>query len=1059
MISTKRLSSCGLLLQGILFLLLSFPAHAVQTLYHDLSFKTVDDKMWKDADAGLGDSFSHAILNEQFPVTTHGGFENTPVTNPLWLTWTAAMETCKLVFSESECINGVTSYTADHLLWQAELASCMVALTRSQCLNGYSVLRAGWVTWAGCMEVCTNLPGATEEWCEGDGLPRCGSEPDKWRDVPPAVRSEPSPATETLQTALGSEPPQFIDVLIGAQIRVSDGLLIGGFEGNYSLGKGSVNASYQATARIFLDPVISAGDLVTLSTQKASGNDNPSLSTDLSGIEATVGAFTRARAKMQFRAVQAGVELIDEEILNFDTGMLHQELAALKVGGGEGELEVRLFGEPIFETTSAGIGLNIPFPGVLPPPYDKFVGFPMADVALYLPDLRTPPHSAPDPVVMGRVNNSQLPVTRLGICTIGNCTESTRVDFAKIDADFDVTTVAAGASSGTPIPLGITAGIPGVAGVEVNVLDWDAGAFFGIAQDMSFAVNNISVRFDFSRALEVETASGVFELKSAHTINLGDDLVFRHPGGPLSVTPVYLLTDNTFHNQTNLILQPAQTTVYIQAKPYGTLFSGVPNWTLYQGVLPLSLEPIPIHTIFDETYPLKGFNKVTAAAIVLDPNEPPTVSLTGDAAANEGESKTFSFEVTDPDDSQTFMVAASFPDCGAGGALVDGSLVLTPSGGSFQCAFGDGPADPAVQIQVQDSRSAFSEPASLAVSVANVDPSLVAAPAAQTALPAKPIAEVAVASADVPDDVLTVSTQWQKDGGPFVDGLPSGLFLSAGADSGQWLLAGNAPSEPGVYTIRISVSDGDDGTASQDVSIRAAEIATFHVATSFSDLAQEAIEVELSCNGGAPLVQSFTISDGHPVTFVLKSFQPGKTLCEVTVTGANSAYAPQFDNGSEVSDTRCAFDALNFDNYECEILNQAKPASFTVYMEMPFAEDNAALAAQVTILCNQEITSSGAREEGGLWLLEDELAHGEWLVASVEPQSDTECWATQDIEVRGMESINDCGPTPMLAGAQAGCMFRNTLFYEGIPVLSQYGMAIMALLMLGIGFIGFRRFG
>jgi hypothetical protein len=33
-----------------------------------------------------------------------------------------------------------------------------------------------------------------------------------------------------------------------------------------------------------------------------------------------------------------------------------------------------------------------------------------------------------------------------------------------------------------------------------------------------------------------------------------------------------------------------------------------------------------------------------------------------------------------------------------------------------------------------------------------------------------------------------------------------------------------------------------------------------------------------------------------------------------------------------------------------------------------------------------------------------------------------------------------------------------TAFYEGIPTLSQYGMAILALLMLGIGMVGFRRY-
>ena len=38
------------------------------------------------------------------------------------------------------------------------------------------------------------------------------------------------------------------------------------------------------------------------------------------------------------------------------------------------------------------------------------------------------------------------------------------------------------------------------------------------------------------------------------------------------------------------------------------------------------------------------------------------------------------------------------------------------------------------------------------------------------------------------------------------------------------------------------------------------------------------------------------------------------------------------------------------------------------------------------------------------------------------------------------------------------CTITNTESFEGIPTLSQYGMAIMALLMLGVGFIGMRRF-
>ena len=48
--------------------------------------------------------------------------------------------------------------------------------------------------------------------------------------------------------------------------------------------------------------------------------------------------------------------------------------------------------------------------------------------------------------------------------------------------------------------------------------------------------------------------------------------------------------------------------------------------------------------------------------------------------------------------------------------------------------------------------------------------------------------------------------------------------------------------------------------------------------------------------------------------------------------------------------------------------------------------------------------------------------------------------------------------SPLAAGGSGSCTITNTVFFEGIPTLSQWGMALMALLMLGFGFIGLRRF-
>ena len=48
--------------------------------------------------------------------------------------------------------------------------------------------------------------------------------------------------------------------------------------------------------------------------------------------------------------------------------------------------------------------------------------------------------------------------------------------------------------------------------------------------------------------------------------------------------------------------------------------------------------------------------------------------------------------------------------------------------------------------------------------------------------------------------------------------------------------------------------------------------------------------------------------------------------------------------------------------------------------------------------------------------------------------------------------------TVSVADGGAACTMTASVFFEGIPTLSQYGLAIMALLMLGLGFVGFRRF-
>lgn len=65
----------------------------------------------------------------------------------------------------------------------------------------------------------------------------------------------------------------------------------------------------------------------------------------------------------------------------------------------------------------------------------------------------------------------------------------------------------------------------------------------------------------------------------------------------------------------------------------------------------------------------------------------------------------------------------------------------------------------------------------------------------------------------------------------------------------------------------------------------------------------------------------------------------------------------------------------------------------------------------------------------------------------------------EDVSESYIESENDCGGSvEIFPGQGAECTVTNSVFFEGIPTLNQYGLALLALLMLGVGMVGFRRF-
>ena len=104
-------------------------------------------------------------------------------------------------------------------------------------------------------------------------------------------------------------------------------------------------------------------------------------------------------------------------------------------------------------------------------------------------------------------------------------------------------------------------------------------------------------------------------------------------------------------------------------------------------------------------------------------NVKPSISLTGDATADEGSTHTYGFTVTDPgQDTHTITTG-----CGANGAKVTDSDTYAPGTGlgSFQCFFADGPATTNVTATVTDSDGASdTDNQVVVVTVSNVAPTV-----------------------------------------------------------------------------------------------------------------------------------------------------------------------------------------------------------------------------------------------------------------------------------------------------------------------------------------------
>jgi hypothetical protein len=196
-------------------------------------------------------------------------------------------------------------------------------------------------------------------------------------------------------------------------------------------------------------------------------------------------------------------------------------------------------------------------------------------------------------------------------------------------------------------------------------------------------------------------------------------------------------------------------------------------------------------------------------------NVAPTVNLTGSATANEGETKNYTYTVSDPGD-DTFTVNAGYPDCDAGvtdnGTLVTGSVTASALGGSFQCRFPDGPATANVKIKVTDSDLASttdSESVQI-VAIANVAPTVVLTGAASADEGQTKTYTYTVT--DPGDDPNPTITETCGTGGVPTDTATANHFECT------------FPDGPATPKVTVTANDGDD-TGSDDIDVSVVNVA------------------------------------------------------------------------------------------------------------------------------------------------------------------------------------------------------------------------------------------
>jgi len=276
-----------------------------------------------------------------------------------------------------------------------------------------------------------------------------------------------------------------------------------------------------------------------------------------------------------------------------------------------------------------------------------------------------------------------------------------------------------------------------------------------------------------------------------------------------------------------------------------------------------------------------------------------------------------------------------------------------------------------------------------------------------------------------------------------------------------------------VYEDSNTPDGGEEWTYNLVMEI--GSFATFRVTKDFVDDNPATVRVELHCNHGLPLIQGFNISNDQDVNFVLGSFADGEPDCmvtEVDADGYETTYYASGQSNPSFDGDGCYFDNVGRGDVNiCNITNEPLPVEIDITKEWIMAGsagNNFAEIGTVTVSSPTQIVGGYPcnNQEASVYT-GNYCKHLDFYGPDTDTQTvmvyphweGVDVFIEEDVVESYIESENDCGGSITIYPGQGGeCTVTNSVFFEGIPTLNQYGLALLALLMLGVGMVGFRRF-